>query len=391
MGIFNKKQTKINDPLFEIIKSYSDTTGEMPLTNGFKNSAVFAAVNIIAGDLSTNRIAADSDFYETLINDKPNANTSGYDLKQTLFTNLLLYGNAYALINRSKANNSVQGIQFIPYGNIRIEVDLDTQQPTYTWLRDTGEQRLNADEVLHFKLSPIDGVIGVSPLAALVNQRQSMNAANDIQQNYFDNATGNMLLTLNAGAVDGKAKEHMRQEFENANSGDNAGRVIVVDQTATISQMPNTSDQNIVKLIDSVNTASKKDIASVYGIPVDWLGIESQHNNNDQSKTFYIEHALSKYMDAITAELNLKLGSTFKYDLSKLLNTNIQVQSEMAIAQLQSGLITQNEARQMLNLPPVESGNKFITVANTDNQTPNTTGADTVNNVDDTTPPTGKE
>ncbi len=87
------------------------------------------------------------------------------------------------------------------------------------------------------------------------------------------------------------------------------------------------TDAGIVKLISDVQNASKKDIATVYGIPVDWLGIESEHSNAEQAKSFYVEHALSNYMAAITSELEFKLGQHFEYDLSRLLNTNVQAQS----------------------------------------------------------------
>lgn len=134
MGIFNHKKdvTTTGDPFFEAIRSYSDTTGDMPLSSGYKNSAINAAVKIIAGDLSSNRITSDSKFYETLLNDKPNSNGNGFDLKQALFTNLLLYGNSYALIKRAPANNTVQAIQFVPYGEMRVDVDTETQVINYT-------------------------------------------------------------------------------------------------------------------------------------------------------------------------------------------------------------------------------------------------------------------
>ena len=361
MGLFSHKRTvaqPINDPIFQIIKGWTDSTGEMPLDSGYKNSAIFSAVRLIAGDLSSNRIKCDMDKLEKLLNDKPNDVNNGYDLKRSLFTNLLLYGNSYALIERSPLNHSVTGFRFIPYGLIIIGYNTDTQIPSYYWAdtSDNKGRQIKNEDILHFKLSPIDGVKGVSPLEALKQQRNAMKQSDDMRTNYFNTNYGKYQIRLNAGAVDPKAKENIRNEFEATNGGDNSGRPIVTDQTMDVNQFTTTADTGIVKLISDVQGASKKDIATVYGIPVDWLGIESEHNNADQSKTYYIEHALSSYMDAITSELNFKLGQHFEYDLSRLLNTNVQAQSSMAIEQYDAGIITANEARKMMNLPPLDGG-----------------------------------
>lgn len=360
MGLFsrNNQATSVNDPFFEYIRGYSDTTGDnLPLADGFHNSAIYSAVRLISGDLASNRIISDSDYFAKLINDKPNSDGTGYDLKRSIANNLLLYGNAYTYTKRSKANNSVQELRFIPYVNMRLDVDTDAQTIKYTWLTDTGQRQLKNDEVLHFRLSPDDGLTGVSPLRALLDQRRNMADINQSIHEYYGKPLIQYLLKLNAGAVDPEGKKHMANEFTNAvaRGGGASSGVMVTDQTADVQQFPHSEDQNIIKLFDSITTASKKDIASVYGIPVDWLGVESEHNNNDQSKQFYIEHGLVNYMDAITYELAFKLGTGFKYDLSRLLNTDITTQSQMAIDQLNAGIITKDEARKMLNLPALDN------------------------------------
>lgn len=361
MSIFKRKKAiePINDPIFEVISSWADNTGETPLDSGYKNSAIFSAVSLIAGDLASNRIKSDSSKLEKILNDDPNEFTNGHDLKQSLFTNLLLYGNSFCYVDRSSLNNAVIGFEFIPYGNVRVEYDTDDQEPRYYWADSSKRkgQIKNAD-ILHFKLFPVRGVQGVSPLQALHQQRNAMKQSDNMRNNYFDTGYAKWHLTLNSGAIDPEAKENIRNEFEKANSGSNAGRTLVTDQTMSVDPLNSNTDAGIVKLISDVQNASKKDIATVYGIPVDWLGIESEHSNAEQAKSFYVEHALSNYMAAITSELEFKLGQRFEYDLSRLLNTNVQAQSTMAMEQYNAGIITINEARKMMNLEPLENGDE---------------------------------
>ena len=59
-----------------------------------RNSDVFAAINIIANDLASNRILVPkSSVLETRLNDKPNGNMSGRDFKFALAAQMLLSGN----------------------------------------------------------------------------------------------------------------------------------------------------------------------------------------------------------------------------------------------------------------------------------------------------------
>lgn len=361
VSIFKRKKAieTINDPIFEVISSWADNTGEVPLDSGYRNSAIFSAVSLIAGDLASNRIKSDSSKLEKILNDDPNDFTNGHDLKQSLFTNLLLYGNSFCYVDRSSLNNAVIGFEFIPYGNVRIEYDTDDQDPRYYWADSSKRKgRIKNADILHFKLFPVRGVQGVSPLQALHQQRNAMNQADSMRNNYFNMGYSKWHLTLNAGAVDQEAKDSVRNAFESSVTGDNAGRTIVTDQTISVDPLNSNTDTNIVKLITDVQNASKKDIATVYGIPVDWLGIESEHSNAEQAKSFYVEHALSNYMAAITSELEFKLGQHFEYDLSRLLNTNVQAQSNMAMEQYNAGIITINEARKMMNLEPLENGDE---------------------------------
>ena len=82
-----------------------------------RNSDVFAAIDIIANDIASNRILVPkSSVLETRLNDKPNNNMSGRDFKFALAAQMLLSGNSFALITDS-------GFQFVPNSQMTVQQD----------------------------------------------------------------------------------------------------------------------------------------------------------------------------------------------------------------------------------------------------------------------------
>jgi HK97 family phage portal protein len=169
--------------------------------------------------------------------------------------------------------------------------------------------------MLHFKLLSNlsdNKFIGVSPLQSLVGDLNIQDKANDMALKSLNQAIRpSGILTLAAGAVDPEAKENVRREFERANSGANAGRVMVMDPTATYSTPQ--IDSNIANLLNSVSY-TRNQVAKAFGVPQDFLNNESAHSNIDQVRSTYSQ-ALNKYIYALSSELTMKLGVGVDLDM----------------------------------------------------------------------------
>ena len=104
----------------------------------------------------------------SLIADCPNNEMSAFTFREMLMTNLLLWGNAYALIRR---NRKGQIVELYPLKSKNMEVGRDaaTRAIQYKYTSDSDEaaaqtKTYRARQILHIPAFSFDGVVGVSPI-----------------------------------------------------------------------------------------------------------------------------------------------------------------------------------------------------------------------------------
>ena len=96
----------------------------------------------------------------------------------------------------------------------------------------------------------------------------------------------------------------VRTAFEDAQSGDNAGRLLVLDDLFDYQQLEVKTD--IAKLLASTDF-TRTQIAKAFLLPVNMLGGESEHSNADQVRADY-NQTFARYLAPVVEELEQKLG-----------------------------------------------------------------------------------
>jgi HK97 family phage portal protein len=301
-----------------------------------RNSDVFAAINIIANDLASNRILVPkSSVLETRLNDKPNGNMSGRDFKFALAAQMLLSGNSFALIQDG-------GFQFIPNSQMTVQQDDVTGELTYIYTPNNRTSRQIApDSVLHFKSFTQEGAVGISPLYALQDEVALQKKGNGLLKGFFDSPSRNVL-QVHKTDLSSDAKANIRNKFEQANKG--ALSTVILDDSMDLKGL--TVDEGLLKAINS-NEFSTQKIASAFGLPQSMLNVEEVHSSASQVAAQYYQHSIYRYMDCFTSELAFKLGKQVAYDDSKL-TTNKQQNIENVIELTKAGVYTPDEAKNLL-------------------------------------------
>lgn len=301
-----------------------------------RNSDVFAAINIIANDLASNRILVPkSSVLETRLNDKPNENMSGRDFKFALAAQMLLSGNSFALITDN-------GFQFVPNSQMTVQQDDVTGQLTYIYTPNGQRGRQIApDSILHFKCFTQDGAVGISPLYALQDEVALQAKGNSLLRGFFDSPSRNVL-QVHKTDLSSDAKANIRNKFEQANKG--ALSTIILDDSMSLQGL--TIDTGLLKAI-STNQFSTTKVASAFGLPQSMLNVEEVHSSAAQVAAQYYQHSIYRYMDCFTSELSFKLGKQVIYDDSKL-TTNKQQDIDNVIEFVKNGIYTPQEAKQKL-------------------------------------------
>ncbi|WP_436669782.1 phage portal protein [Lactiplantibacillus plantarum] len=304
--------------------------------SALRNSDVFAAINIIANDLASNRILVPkSSVLETRLNDKPNSNMNGRALKFALAAQMLLSGNSFALITDN-------GFQFIPNSQMTVQQDDVTGELTYTYTPNGQRSRQIApDSILHFKCFTQDGATGVSPLYALQDEVALQKKGNNLLKGFFDSPSRNVL-QVHKTDLSSDAKSNIRNKFEQANRG--ALSTIILDDSMSLTGL--TIDTGLLKAVNT-NEFSTQKIASCFGLPQSMLNVEEVHSSMTQANSQYLQSTIYKYMDCFTSELAFKLGKQVIYDDSRL-RVNKQQDIDNVIELTKAGVYSPEEAKQKL-------------------------------------------
>ena len=133
-------------------------------------------------------------------------------------------------------------------------------------------------------------------------------------------------------------------------------KTVVVDDSMDVSNLSLNTD--VLKLVNS-NDWTTRQIAKAFGLPVERLGLENEHSNQQQSNLQYLQSTLQHYFDCFTSELSNKFGKDFTFNTDKLLSLDPATIQQQAIDGYNNGLLTRNEARSKLGLPPTSDGDSF--------------------------------
>lgn len=317
-----------------------------------KNSDVFTATNIIAGDIakSTLRVKPNEKTNEQvmmLLNSKPDTNHTSYTWLYAITMYALVYGSSFAIIRRE--NGLVKKLQIVSPYTITISQDTVSKELYYEYQDPdrTDIETFSSEDVLHFRLNTIDGILGRSPLSALQPEIEMQTAGTGLLGSYFRKGIfGGAILKLTKGTVNNDVKRQIKKDFEEINSGtQNANSVLVLDNSQEYETF--TVNTDLLKLIQS-NTFSTKQIAKVFGIPLNRFGMELVNSQDGIQNTLYLASTLSGYARMIVDELNAKLGLNCEMNFENLLNDTLDERRKRLFAGESAGIevLEVNEIRE---------------------------------------------
>lgn len=312
---------KRSQPIRGSGSSYTLSSGQMVLGGGYisadralKNSDVWTAVNIISSDIARVKFHGDKKKTDTLLS-SPSRVTNRFNFFQSMIAQMLLTGNAYAL---RRLDGSGEYLEFVSPSHIQQYLSDDGQITTYdisfNGTQEDDLKNVPSDDVIHLRLLSTDGgLTGKSPLTALVDELILQSGNNKLANSVFNkSANPSAMLKLNTGQkLSNEGREAIRSAFEEANTGANSGRVMVMDGTFDYSQLEVKSD--VAKLLTATDW-TRSQIAKAFMLPSDMLGSESEHSNADQIRATY-NNTMGRYLAPALEELSMKYGENIIADI----------------------------------------------------------------------------
>ncbi|AFO10800.1 portal protein [Enterococcus phage vB_EfaS-SRH2] len=371
MGVFVAPRSTTKQNFIDFIESSDIYSTEITGEKALRNSDIFTGINIISGDLGqskfrpTKNSEADEQFLK-MINKRPNNKQSHYMFMYATVANLILSGNSYALIHRDKLG-VVESLEFVKPEQVNVIQNVTTGEWSYDVTMDYGSimYKCKPEDILHFRITTVDGFLGRSPLLSLKDEVAMQSNGSKILSKFFANGVfGGGILKLKGGYVDNETKAKIRQDFEKANGGStNSNGVIVLDESTEFQEYKMNTD--ILKLIQG-NKFSTQQIAKVLGIPLNRFGMELVNSTDSGANDIYIASTISQYERAICDEIEIKTGNELELDLTTLLNDTYEDRRKRVFEGKQNKellkAIKTNEIRDYLGYADVEEGEELMKV-----------------------------
>jgi HK97 family phage portal protein len=320
---------------------------------------VYRAASLIANDIARTPLEIDDDIAARLIA-QPNRWQNGFEFRRALTLQALLYGNAFAVINRTVGGDL---LELLPVDIESVSLDLTKAEPFYK-TRQYGEVPMAS--MLHIRAVGLDGLWGESPVRLCRTSLQILAAQESSQLEVMRNAGNPKLAIVHPGPMGAPAKQMVAEDFVKHHAGAaNAGRPLVLSEGMKVERISSTLDD---AGIAAARRYSVEDVSRIYGVPTSYL---SEHSTNaygsmEWLSRMYVDACLSHWFAAWQAEITAKLApfGEMHFDADTISRPSLAEQMAALRTGVESGVITRNEAREWLDLDPLPGLDEPIVAKN---------------------------
>jgi HK97 family phage portal protein len=195
--------------------------GGMPVVtplSALSYTPVYRAVSLIAQDTARIGFRTSAPLLSTLLN-QPNAYLSGYEFRRSMMLQATLYGNAFALINRTRGGE-VFALEILDVESVQLDVSRD--EPFY---RSAQYGDLPVSDVFHLRSLGFGGLWGESPVRVCRTALTIMGAQESAQLEVMRNAGNPKLAIVHPGPLSAGARQSIAEKFQSDHGGaENAGK-----------------------------------------------------------------------------------------------------------------------------------------------------------------------
>ena len=341
--------------------------------------AVYACITLISNDIGKLRIKlverstgniwqeTESPSFSPVLR-KPNHYQNHIQFKEWWILSKLTWGNSYALKVRD-GRGLVTALYLLdpnrcwplvaPTGEVFYRIDSDN-------LSGVEEQVVvPASEIIHDRMNCLfHPLVGLSPIFACGLAAQQGLAIQNNSSKFFENMSRPSGILTAPGAISKETAERLKTQWEANYGGDNIGKVAVLGDALKYEALSvNPVDAQIVEQLKMTAEV----VCSTFHVPPFKVGVGSMptYQNAEILNQIYYSDCLQSLIEQMELCLDEGLGLAspkdgrlmgVELDLDQLLRMDSATMVKTLGEGVNRAIYSPNEARQRLDLPPVEGG-----------------------------------
>jgi HK97 family phage portal protein len=347
-------------------------------------SAVWNAVVLISGDVAKVPLPlyrrlpnggkdkySDHGLYE-LVHDYPNPEMSSFQFRRTLQGHVLVWGNAYAEIERDAMDRPVALWPLLPWA---VSSYRDRAGDLWYRVQNPGGADVNlpARNVLHLSGFGLSGICGEPPIRKAMESIGLGLAAEKFGATFFGNGStfGGIISYPTGTAKDPQVRKENREAIESRHQGvERAHRFLALYEGAAFTAIG--VDPDKAQFLET-RRFQIEEVARWFNIPVHKLKelARSTNNNIEHQGIEYATDTLQPWFRMWEGELGLKLirrlerkQQFFEHVTEALTRGDSAAQGELISKQFAVGAASPNEIRGKFNQNPVTGGDQVWVPSN---------------------------
>ena len=290
---------------------------------------------------------------------RPNRFQNPFEWREMLQGHLALRGNAF---NQIITNPRGEIIELMPIHPDRVKIELlPSGEYRYRISDRSGtEVILPRGEVWHLRGLSSDGLMGMSPIELARENLGTALAAQGYGARFFANdakPTGGWI-EFPGSFKDSEAKKVFRESYQQAQSGANRGKVLVLENGMKFHEVGVTNkDAQFLELRKFQIT----DVARLFRVPPHMIADldRATFSNIEQQSLEFVMHTMTPWAERWEASIESELllegdDIEIEFDFANLMRGDAASRSSYYQSGIQNGWLTRNEARIAENLNPID-------------------------------------
>lgn len=345
----------------------------MPWANnvfGYKNNSlqtneeIFSVVTRLANTVSSLPIHLYQNYDEVnnslsnLLNGESNPSMTSFSLINQLETSRNTDGNGYAFIERDNTGTPIRLWPIEP-STVVVKRNLDDNSIWYEVNSSEWHFMVYNTEMIHVRhITPLDGVVGISPIDVLKGPLDFQKAVEDFSLSEM-NKKDAYIIQYDRSVSDEKRRA-MIEDFRRMIKEN--GGAVVQEKGFTFDRFESRFQPGDLKTTESI---TRSRIANAFNVPLAFLNESTGTSTGTLSEQLmiqFVKMTLVPIVKQYEAEFNRKLltqsqrarGMYFKFNVNGLLRGDTAARTNFYQMMIRNGIASPNDLRKLEDLPPVK-------------------------------------